>query len=96
VFLEGLCNLTVSYANHFVPSSSDVLFSFHNQFFDIACCCLVALSMGSVKEERICIIFSFRVGKIATETHRMLLEAHGDDALSQTTTLEWFSRFKTG
>jgi hypothetical protein len=50
--------------------------------------------MGSVKEGRICITFSFRIGKTAVETHRMLFEAHSDDALSKTT-LEWFRHFKT-
>jgi hypothetical protein len=69
---------------------------FYNQFCEQVYCCLVALSMGSVKEQRICVKFCFRVGKTAGETHRMLREANSDNALSQTTTVEWFRRFKNG
>jgi hypothetical protein len=41
-----------------------------------------------------CVKFCFKVGKTATETQKMLREAYGDDALSQTTTYESFKRFK--
>jgi hypothetical protein len=51
--------------------------------------------MKSVKEQRLCVKFCFKVGKTAAETH-MLLEAYGDDALSQTTTDEWFKPFENG
>jgi len=33
---------------------------------------------------------------MALETHRMLKEAFGDNALGQTQTYEWFKRFKNG
>jgi hypothetical protein len=52
--------------------------------------------MESVKEQRICVKFCFRVGKTAAETHNMLLEAYSDDASSQTMTCKWFKRFKNG
>ena len=52
--------------------------------------------MADVKEQRICIKLYFRLNKTATETHRMLKEAFGERALSQTRTFEWFTRFKDG
>jgi hypothetical protein len=51
---------------------------------------------GVGKEQRICIKFCIEVGKTAAETHNMLREAYGDDALNQTTTYEWFKSFKNG
>jgi hypothetical protein len=50
--------------------------------------------MTDVKEQGICIKFFFRLGKTASETKRMLKEAFGDNALSQTQTYEWFKHFK--
>jgi hypothetical protein len=47
--------------------------------------------MESVKKQGICVEFCFKA-----ETHNMLHEAYGDDASSQTTTYEWFKRFKNG
>jgi hypothetical protein len=47
-----------------------------------------------VKEQRICIKFCFKSGKTAAETHKMLKEAFGDNALGLTQTYEWFKRFK--
>jgi hypothetical protein len=35
--------------------------------------------MESVKEQRLCVKFCFKIGKIAAETHNMLHEAYGDD-----------------
>jgi hypothetical protein len=52
--------------------------------------------MESVNEQRTCVIFCFKVGKTAAETHNMLCEAYGDDVLSQTITCEWFKHFKNG
>jgi hypothetical protein len=52
--------------------------------------------MADVKEQRICIKFCFNLNKTAAETHRMLKEAFGEEALSQTRTFEWFKRFKDG
>jgi hypothetical protein len=52
--------------------------------------------MADVKEQRICITFCFKLGKITTETHEMLKEAFGDNALGLTQTYEWFKSFKNG
>jgi hypothetical protein len=52
--------------------------------------------MTDVKMERIYIKFCFKLGKTALETHRMLKEAFGDNAVRQTQTYEWFKRFKNG
>ena len=52
--------------------------------------------MIDVREQRICIKFCFKLSKMALETHRMLKEAFGDNALGQTQTYEWFKRFKNG
>jgi hypothetical protein len=52
--------------------------------------------MELVKEQRICVKFSFKVRKSPAETHRMLRKTYGNDALGQTTTYEWFKRFKNG
>ena len=50
--------------------------------------------MTYVKEQRICIKFCFKLGKTASEIHRMLKEAFGDNALGQMQTYEWFKCFK--
>lgn len=34
--------------------------------------------------------------KTAAESHRILVEVYGDDALSETTCRDWFRRFKSG
>jgi len=52
--------------------------------------------MADVKEQRICIQFCFKLNKTAAETHPMLKEAFGEQALSQARTSEWFKRFKDG
>jgi len=39
--------------------------------------------MTDFKEQRICIKFCFNLKKTAAETHRMLQEALGDNAMSQ-------------
>ena len=52
--------------------------------------------MADVKEQGICIKFCFRLNKTAAETHRMLQEAFGEQALSQARTFEWFMCFKDG
>jgi hypothetical protein len=49
-------------------------------------CIVVTFSMKSVKEQRICIKFCFKVGLTAVESHNMLHEVYSDDALSQTMT----------
>ena len=50
------------------------------------------IEMVDVKEQRICIKFCFEFNKSAAETHRMLTEAFGDQALSQARTLEYNKR----
>jgi len=52
--------------------------------------------MAGVKEQRTCIKFRFKLNKTAPETHRMLKEAFGEQALSQARRFEWFKRFKDG
>jgi len=52
--------------------------------------------MVDVKEQRICIKFCFKLNKTAAETHQMLKEAFGKQALSQARTFEWFKCFKDG
>jgi hypothetical protein len=52
-------------------------------------CCAVLQSyrlvkMTDVKERRICIKFCFKLGKTAVETHKILKEAFGDNALGLT------------
>jgi len=54
------------------------------------------IEMADVKEQRICIKFCSKLNRTAAETHRMLKEAFGEQALSQATTSEWFKRFKDG
>ena len=54
------------------------------------------IEMAGVKEQRTCIQFCFKLNKTAAETHRMLKEAFGEQALSQAGTFEWFKCFKDG
>jgi hypothetical protein len=44
--------------------------------------CVVTLRMESVKEQRICVKFYFRVGKTTVETYNIWLQTYGDDTLS--------------
>jgi hypothetical protein len=44
------------------------------------------MEMADVKEQRICVKFCFKFNKTAAETHRMLKEAFGEQALSQART----------
>jgi hypothetical protein len=50
--------------------------------------------MNDVKKQRVCIKFRFKLRKTAAETHKMLKEAFGDNALGLTQTREWFKRLK--
>ena len=52
------------------------------------------IKMADVKEQTICIKFRFKPNKTAAETHRMLKEAFGVQALSQARTFEWFKNFR--
>lgn len=42
------------------------------------------------------LLYCFNLNKSAVESHRMLVKAYGNDALSQTTCKDWFRRFKNG
>jgi hypothetical protein len=52
--------------------------------------------MADVKKQRICIKFCFKLNKTVAETHWMLKEAFGEQALRQARTFEWFKRSKDG
>jgi hypothetical protein len=52
--------------------------------------------MADFKEQRICIKFCFKLKKTAVETHLMLVEAFGENAMSQSKTFLWYKRFKDG
>jgi len=39
------------------------------------------------------LLFCFNLKKSAAESHRMLVEAYGDNALSEITCRDWFRRF---
>jgi hypothetical protein len=54
------------------------------------------IKMADVKKQRICIKFCFKLNKTVAETHRMLKEVFGEQALGQARTFEWFKRFKDG
>jgi [histone H3]-lysine36 N-dimethyltransferase SETMAR len=45
---------------------------------------------------RSALVFCYHLKKTAAESHRMLVEAYGDHALSQTQCKEWFRKFKAG
>jgi hypothetical protein len=47
-------------------------------------------------EQRVCIKFCLKLGKSATKTPEMLLEAFGEHSLSRTAVFEWHSYFKAG
>jgi len=45
------------------------------------------------KHMREALLFCFSLKKSAAESHRMLVEVYGDNALSETTCRDWFCRF---
>jgi len=47
-------------------------------------------------QQRVCINFCFRLGKIGAETYEMLQAAFGESCLSRSKTYEWYSRLKNG
>ena len=55
-------------------------------FFTPFSCVSANIEMADVKEQRICIKFCFKLNKTAAETHQMLKEAFGEQALSQART----------
>ena len=61
------------------------------------CVCVIAIfTMCESTEQRICIKFCFEIGKPATETYKLLQQAHGEDAMGRTQVFDWFRRFKEG
>ena len=61
------------------------------------CVYVIAIfTMCESTEQRICITFCFKIGKIATETYQLLQKAYGEDAMGHTQVFDWFRRFKEG
>jgi hypothetical protein len=54
------------------------------------------VEIAGVKEQRTSMKFCFKLNKTATEIHRMLKEAFGEQALSQARIFGWFKHFKDG
>jgi len=52
--------------------------------------------MADLKEQSVCIKFSFGLGKTAVETVTMLRGAFKEEALSQARVYKWVCRFKRG
>jgi hypothetical protein len=52
--------------------------------------------MTNFKEQSICIKFCFNFKKTAAEIHRLVHEAFGDNAMSQSKTFLFYKRFKDG
>jgi len=50
--------------------------------------------MAEVDEQRVCIKFCVRLGKMGSENSEMLKQAFGDSCMSHSRTFEWFGRFK--
>ena len=57
-------------------------------FYTVFVCVSAIIEMVDIMEQRICIKFFFKLNKTAAETHRMLKEAFGEQALSQARTSE--------
>jgi len=47
-------------------------------------------------EQRVNMKFSYNLKKTAAETHEMLLQAYGEEAVSKKCAYEWFKRFRDG
>ena len=45
---------------------------------------IAIFTMCASTEQRICIKFSFKIGKPATETYQLLQQAYGEDAIGRT------------
>jgi hypothetical protein len=52
--------------------------------------------MVDLREQRVCIKFSFKLGETAAEMRPMLKQAFGDYSLGQTQTYDWYEYFKNG
>ena len=58
------------------------------------CDCTDLLKWLMWRSNGICIKFCFKLSRMASETHRMLKEAFGDNAIGQMQTYEWVKCFK--
>jgi len=58
--------------------------------------CASHLTVEDKVQQRVCIDFCLRLGKSGAETYEMLQAAFGKPCLSQSKTVEWYSRFKSG
>lgn len=47
-------------------------------------------------EQRVNIKFCYKLGKTATETHGMLVQVYGTEAVSRKCVYDWFKRFRDG
>ena len=52
--------------------------------------------MAEIDEQRLCIKFCVRLGKMGIETFEMLKQAFGDSCMSRSRTFESFGHFKNG
>ncbi|MGR0317612.1 hypothetical protein [Klebsiella pneumoniae] len=52
--------------------------------------------MNVKEEQRVCVKFCVKLGKMFTETFQMLQVAFGDECLSRSRCHEWYKRFKEG
>lgn len=52
--------------------------------------------MNEKEEQRVCVKFCVKLGKMFTETFQMLQVAFGDECLSRSRCHEWYKRFKEG
>ncbi|KAJ4444890.1 hypothetical protein ANN_06688 [Periplaneta americana] len=50
----------------------------------------------SAMEQRVNIKFCYKLGKTATETHGMLVQVYGKEAVTRKCVYEWFKRFREG
>lgn len=51
--------------------------------------------MEVIEEQRVCVKFCFKLGKISSETFELLQQAFGDDVLFRTSCFEWFKEGRT-
>ena len=61
----------------------------HMRFSDIG-------GIAEVDEQRVCIRFCVRLGKMGSETFEILKQAFGDSCMSRSRIFEWFGLFKNG
>ena len=54
------------------------------------------IELAGVKEQGTCLKFCFKLNKTAAETHLVLEENFGEQALSHARKFAWFKRFKVG